>query len=129
MRRQPLGGATGRRQRRARMTTPAMDASGPGAVRSARDVVRSPEFRALASRRALVSVSLTAVLFATYYGYVVLIAADGRVLARTIGGVTTLAIPVGIGVIVVAWVLTAIYVGWANRAYEPRVEKLKKRLE
>ena len=31
--------------------------------------------------------------------------------------------------IVVAWALTAVYVAWANRAYDPAVDRLHSRLE
>jgi len=54
-----------------------------------------------------------------------LIATDKELVSRKIGEVTTLAIPLGIAVIVVAWVLTAFYVSWANRSYDPEVERLK----
>lgn len=41
---------------------------------------------------------------------------------------TTLGIPIGIGVIVFAFIITAIYVVWANSSYDPEVERLKKQL-
>jgi uncharacterized membrane protein (DUF485 family) len=34
-----------------------------------------------------------------------------------------------VGVIVVAWALTAVYVVWANRAYDPAIDRLRSRLE
>jgi uncharacterized membrane protein (DUF485 family) len=34
----------------------------------------------------------------------------------------------GIAVIVIAFVLTAAYVAWANRAYDPEVDRLKGQL-
>ena len=34
---------------------------------------------------------------------------------------TTLGIPLGAAVIVGAWVLTAVYIVWANRHYDPEV--------
>ena len=46
-----------------------------------------------------------------------------------IGEVTTLAIPLGIAAIVIAWVLTAFYVAWANKSYDPEVERLKGELK
>jgi len=67
-------------------------------------------------------------LFALYYGYILLIAADRELLSRRIGDATTLGIPIGAGVIVGAWVLTFVYVVWANRHYDPEVERLKRRL-
>ncbi len=81
------------------------------------------------ARRWAVSLALTAALFAAYYGFILLVALDQALLARRIGAVTTLGIPFGVGVIVVAWALTAIYVLWANRVYDPAVERLRDSLE
>ena len=41
------------------------------------------------------------------------------------GGTVPLGIPLGAGVIAGAWLLTAAYVVWANREYDPEVERLR----
>lgn len=65
-------------------------------------------------------------MLAVYFGYVALIAFDKALLARPIGrGVTSLGIPVGIGVILLAILLTGIYVRQANREYDALVRALK----
>jgi uncharacterized membrane protein (DUF485 family) len=97
--------------------------------RAHRALLDSPEFHHLVARRLRVSLVLTACLFVLYYGYILLIAADKAFLARRIGEVTTLGIPLGAGVIVGAWVLTAIYVAWANRAYDAEVDRLRRLAE
>jgi len=93
--------------------------------KSAHDMLASPEFRSLVSRRWTVSVVLLIALFLTYYGYILLIAYNKPYMAARIGEVTTRGIPMGAAVIVVSWVLTAFYVWWANRAYDPEVRRLK----
>ncbi len=95
---------------------------------TAREMLDSPELRSLVRRRWQVSLLLTAVLFAAYYGFILLVALAPRLLARRVGAVTTLGIPLAVGVIVVAWVLTALYVAWANRAYDPAVDHLRDQL-
>jgi uncharacterized membrane protein (DUF485 family) len=98
-------------------------------VDSATDqLLNSPEFKKLVVRRWRVSMVLTALLFVVYYGYVLLVATNKALLGQRIGEVTTLAIPLGAAVIVAAWVLTAIYVIWANRQYDPEVQHLRDRL-
>lgn len=92
---------------------------------SANAVLGSKEFHQLVARRWTVSMVLLALLFATYYGFVLLIAGNKEAMSQKIGEVTTLAIPVGIGVIVIAFLLTAFYVFWANQSYDPQVERLK----
>lgn len=91
-------------------------------------LLNSPEFKKLVVRRWRVSMVLTALLFVVYYGYVLLVATNKALLATRIGEVTTLAIPLGAAVIVSAWGLTAFYVVWANRQYDPHVQTLRERL-
>ena len=71
------------------------------------------------------SLVLSALLFVLYYGYIILIALDRAFLSRRIGAATTAGIPIGAAVIVGAWLLTAIYVIWANRKYDPEVARLR----
>jgi uncharacterized membrane protein (DUF485 family) len=92
---------------------------------SARDILDSPEFHRLVARRWRISLILTACLFLLYYGYILLIATQKAFLSRRIGEATTVGIPIGAAVIVVAWVLTALYVVWANRHYDSEVDRLR----
>jgi len=91
-------------------------------------LVESPEFGRLVATRWRVSLTLTAALFLMYYGYVLLIAINKPLLARRIGDVVTLGIPLGVGIIFGAWALTAIYVVWANRRFDVEVRALRDRL-
>jgi uncharacterized membrane protein (DUF485 family) len=93
-----------------------------------RELLDSPEFRHMLARRWRVSLVLCALLFLLYYGYILLIAVSPETLARRIGAATTLGIPLGAAVIVGAWALTAAYVVWANRQYDPEVDRLRRRL-
>jgi uncharacterized membrane protein (DUF485 family) len=88
-------------------------------------MLQSEEFKRLVRRKWIVAVLLTACLFLLYYGFILLIAWDKAFLARRIGEHATLGIPLGAGVIVLSWVLTAVYVLWANRSYDKAVAELK----
>ena len=68
---------------------------------------------------------LTTLLFILYYGYILLIAVNKPALAASMGGATPVGIPLGAAVIVGSWVLTAIYIVWANRSHDPEVERLR----
>lgn len=94
-------------------------------ARNAKDVLRSPAFAALVRSKWTVSIVLTIALFVVYYGFILLIAFDKKALAQKVGQSTTLAIPLGVGVIVLAWVLTALYVVWANGSHDAQVKKLR----
>ena len=71
----------------------------------------------LAREKGAVSNRLTAIMLALYFGFVLLLAFAPQVLAGRVGN-ATLGIPLGIGVIIGAWLLTGIYTRWANTRYD-----------
>ena len=97
--------------------------------KSAHEVIESPDFKHLVARRWSVSILLLVLLFVSYYGYILLVATAKDFVSQKIGEVTTLAIPLGVAAIVIAWALTAYYVAWANKSYDPEVERLKGELK
>jgi uncharacterized membrane protein (DUF485 family) len=101
--------------------------------KSAKELIESPDFKALVKKRWTVSFVLLTLLFTSYYGYILVVASAREWVSQKVSSapdaVTTIAIPLGIGAIVVAWVLTAIYVVWANNVYDPEVERLKGQLK
>jgi uncharacterized membrane protein (DUF485 family) len=103
--------------------------SDKGHTKTAHEVVESNAFKALVALRWKVSMVLLGLLFVSYYGYILLVATAKDFVAQKVGEVTTLAIPLGIAAIVFAWALTAFYVAWANKSYDPEVERLKGELK
>jgi uncharacterized membrane protein (DUF485 family) len=95
---------------------------------TSRQLLESTDFRQLVTRRWRVAILLTLVLFIVYYGFILLVATQRGLLATRIGEVTTLGIVLGVAVLVLAWVLTAAYVVWANRNYDPEAQRLRDRL-
>lgn len=91
---------------------------------STHEMLESADFKKLVRGKWTIAIVLTLVLFVVYYGFILLIAADKPFLAQKIGVTTTLGIPLGVGVIVASWVLTAIYVRWANRTLDVEVSRL-----
>ena len=94
-----------------------------------RTVLDSEEFHRLVAGRWRVSLVLTLLLFVLYYGYIILIATNRQFVSRPVSGATTSGILIATGVIAGAWVLTAAYVVWANRHYDPAVARLRARAE
>ena len=88
-------------------------------------LLASDAFHRLVIVRWRVSLALTFCLFVLYYGYILLIALNKSIVTTRLAGTVPLGIPLGAGVIVGSWVLTAAYVVWANRRYDPEVERLK----
>lgn len=83
-----------------------------------------PELLALMRQKAALSRVLTFIMFGAYFGFVFLLAFAPGVLSVRVGA-ASLGIPLAIGLIVLAWVLTGIYVRWANGAYDSVIARLK----
>jgi uncharacterized membrane protein (DUF485 family) len=93
-------------------------------------VQADPCFRELVRRRARLAWSLTALMVGIYFGFILAIAYQKTLLSQPLaGGVTTIGIPLGIGVIVSAFVLTGIYVRKANSTFDQLTEDLRERLK
>ena len=79
----------------------------------------NPKYLELRAKRNRIGLFLAALMMVVYYGYIALIAFDKEFLARPIGnGVTTIGIPLGIGVIVFTIVITGLYVRRANNEFD-----------
>ncbi len=82
-------------------------------------IQRHPKYQALRAKRSAFGWLLTLLMLLVYYGYIALIAFNKPFLATPIGsGVTTVGIPLGMGVIVFTILITAIYVRRANREFD-----------
>lgn len=93
-----------------------------------RKILNSDEFRKLVRKRVSVSISLTILMLIVYIGFILLIAFNKEFLATKIGEHLTIGLPIGIGVIIFAWLLTGIYIHWANSSYDQKVRELKNQL-
>lgn len=85
----------------------------------------SEPLRALARTRWRVAISLTALMVMVYFGFIVLIAYDKPLMATLVAPGLSLGILLGALVIVASWVLTYAYIAWANRSYDPELERLR----
>jgi uncharacterized membrane protein (DUF485 family) len=88
--------------------------------------VSDSRLRTLAATRWRVALTLTAVMVVIYFGFVSLIAFDKPLLATRITPGLSLGILLGVLVIVSSWLLTWVYVRWANTRYDPELHRLRK---
>ena len=72
---------------------------------------------------------LTAVMVAVYFGFILLVAFAKPLMGSPVAGKLTLGILLGVLVIVSAWLLTWIYVRWANRHYDAALRALSEPAE
>jgi uncharacterized membrane protein (DUF485 family) len=90
-------------------------------------VVNDPRYQELKARRSRFGWLLTVAMLIVYYGFILLVAFDKPLLATRIGdGVTTVGMPLGLGVIVFTIVITGIYVRRANREYDELSDQIAK---
>jgi uncharacterized membrane protein (DUF485 family) len=77
----------------------------------------------LHARRWRVAIALTMAMVANYFGFIALVAWRKPLLATPIVPGLTLGILLGALVIVVSWVLTWVYVRWANTRYDAELAR------
>lgn len=87
-----------------------------------------PEFKHLVKQKWLVSLLLTFLMLIIYFGFILLIAFDKPFLAKPIGNNLTIGLPIGIGILIISWLLTGVYTWWANKSYDKKVNELKKKM-
>ena len=91
------------------------------------DLAADDRYQALVRRRSRYGWLLTTIVLVVFFGYILLIAFRRDILAMPIGGgVTSLGIPLGIGVILAGIVLTGLYVHKANRDFDPAMAALRR---
>ncbi len=96
--------------------------------KTAHQILDDPEFQELARQKDKISLILTIVELVLYFGFIGLIAYNKPFLAHTLeGSATTYGIPIAVGVILLSWILTGIYIFWANSVYDEKVKRIKKR--
>ena len=79
----------------------------------------NPKYQELRSKRSSFGWWLTLLMMVVYYGYISLIAWNKPFLSQPIGaGVTTIGVPIGMGVIIFTIVITGIYVRRANGEFD-----------
>jgi len=90
-------------------------------------IKNDPDFLQLTRVRSKFAWTLTIVMLVIYFGFVLVIAFDPALLGTPLseGSVTTVGIPVGVGVIVSAFILTGIYVRRANTEFDELTAKIK----
>lgn len=90
----------------------------------------NPKYQQLVKTRSAYGWLMTVIMLLVYYGYIALIAFNKEFLAERLGdGVTTVGIPVGVGVIIFTIVITGIYVRRANNEFDAVTAEIMKELK
>lgn len=85
-----------------------------------------PQYQALIRQKTRLNWSLTVAMLVVYYGFVLLIAFSPATLGQSLsGGVTSVGMLAGVGIILFSLTLTGIYVRRSNQHLDPLNEQVK----
>ena len=88
-------------------------------------IEQDPNYQELVRQRSSLGWTLALIMLIIYFGFILLVAYAPKFLGTTLGtGVITIGIPIGLLVIVSAFLLTGIYVSKANSKYDPLIRKI-----
>ena len=95
---------------------------------STQEILEDSDFKSLSAQKNTISVILTILELVLYFGFIALIAFNKPFLAQKYSGAITIGIPIAVGTIFFYWVLTGIYIFWANTKYDVLVKKVKEKI-
>lgn len=96
------------------------------------DIIKhDPNFKTLVKKRSRFGWMLTLFVLIVYFSYILTIAFYPSALGIALreGSVTTIGIPIGVSIIIFAFVLTGIYVRRANSEFDDLSEKIKRNVK
>ena len=88
-------------------------------------VKNNPKFQQLVKTRSAFAWKLSIAMLVVYYAFILIIAFSPATLGASMGGIITVGIPVGVGIIVFAFILTGIYVKRANTEFDALTQQIK----
>lgn len=90
-------------------------------------IKNDPNYQELVAKRSSFAITLTVAMLVVYFAFILTIAFDPKLLGTPLSSdsVTTIGIPIGMGVIVFAFVLTGIYTKRANGEFDDLTNKIK----
>jgi uncharacterized membrane protein (DUF485 family) len=90
-------------------------------------IASNPKYQELKAKRSRFGWWLTLAMMVVYYGFILLVAFDKPFLAQKLGGgVMTMGMPLGVGVIIFTIIITAIYVRRANSEFDDLTAQITK---
>ena len=82
-------------------------------------IANDPKYQELKAKRTRVGWWLALAMMVVYYGFILLVAFNKPFLATRLGeGVTTIGMPIGLGIILFTIAITALYVRRANSEFD-----------
>lgn len=93
-------------------------------------ILHNPKFKEMVAKKRNLSWTLTAIMLIVYVGFMLLVGYNKEFLLSSIsGGVTTWGIPLGLGIIVLSFILCAVYSYIANNKLDRLNEEAMREVE
>ena len=94
-------------------------------------ISQSAKFQELVRQRSRLAIILSIIMLVIYFGFILLVAYAPGFLGTPLSstGVTTIGVPIGLFVIISAFVLTGIYVAKANTTFDQMNEEILREFE
>lgn len=93
-------------------------------------ILHNPKFQEMVAKKRNLSWTLTAIMLIVYVGFMLLVGYNKEFLMSSFsGGVTTWGIPLGLGIIVLSFVLCAVYSYIANHTLDELSKEALKEVE
>jgi uncharacterized membrane protein (DUF485 family) len=93
-------------------------------------ILQNPKFKEMVRQKSILSWTLTIIMLVIYVGFMLLVGYNKEFLLSSIsGGVTTWGIPLGLGIIVLSFILCAVYSYIANHKLDPLNEAAVREVE
>jgi uncharacterized membrane protein (DUF485 family) len=94
------------------------------------EIINNPKFQELVRKKSRLGWSLSIIMLVIYFGYIYLVSYHPAFVHQSLsGGATTIGIPLGISVIVSAFVLCGIYVWCANGEFDRLTQDVLKEIK
>ncbi len=89
-------------------------------------IENNPKYQELVKKRQGFGIKLGIFVLVMFYAYILTIAFNKEVLATKIGdGITTIAFPIALGILLISFITTLIYVKRANGEFEDLTNEIK----
>ena len=93
-------------------------------------ILRNPKFQKMVKKKSALSWTLTIIMLVLYVGFMLLVGYNKEFLASSFsGGVTTWGMPLGLGIIVLSFLLCGVYSYIANNKLDRLNEEALKEVE
>jgi uncharacterized membrane protein (DUF485 family) len=88
-------------------------------------IKNNPNYQKLVATRTGYGLKLAIIMLVMYYAFILVIAFNKKLLGIKIATVTTIGMPIGIGIIVISFILTGIYTKRANTEFDALSDQVK----